>query len=40
MGGFELVVYDDIIARTIAVFNPFKYEQRDKESTEAKGASI
>ena len=30
-GGFELVVYDDIIARTIAVFNPFKYEQRDKE---------
>jgi len=29
--GFELVVYDNIIARTIAVFNPFKYEQRDKE---------
>lgn len=29
--GFELVVYDDIVARTIAVFNPFEYEKRDKE---------
>ncbi|MDI6737203.1 MAG: hypothetical protein QME12_01665 [Nanoarchaeota archaeon] len=29
--GFELVVYDDIVARTIAVFNPFDYEKRDRE---------
>ena len=29
--GFELLVYDDIIARTIAVFNPFEHETRDKE---------
>lgn len=29
--GFELVVYDNIVAKTIAVFNPFEYEERDKE---------
>ncbi|HII15238.1 MAG TPA: hypothetical protein HA362_02905 [Nanoarchaeota archaeon] len=29
--GFELVVYGGIIARTIAVFNPYEYEKRDKE---------
>ncbi|MDD4878727.1 MAG: hypothetical protein PHO02_06895 [Candidatus Nanoarchaeia archaeon] len=29
--GFELVVYDNMAARTIAVFNPFEYEKRDTE---------
>lgn len=28
--GFEIVVYDDVYARTIAVSNSFEYEKRDK----------
>lgn len=29
--GFEIVVYNNVIAMTVAVFNPYDYEKRDKE---------
>ncbi|MBU2638639.1 MAG: hypothetical protein KJ955_06710 [Nanoarchaeota archaeon] len=29
--GFEIVVYNNVIAKTVAVFNPYEYEKRDKE---------
>jgi len=29
--GIEILAYDDYVAKTVAVFNPFEHEKRDKE---------
>jgi len=29
--GFELLLYDKLLAKTVAAFDPFEYEKRDKE---------